>query len=165
MSGEMRDFLRQASANAVGSAAALLIAGLASGFIRPHWAEVVLVLSAFPIAILALQSARWLWRRVTAHLYPIERTDLAQRLVFLIVSLALMAPVLIATWFVQPHRSLLVLLPSASWVASLILLRKGIAIYMVRTPDGIRLRFGPYSYEHDEQLQAAWRARQEANAS
>ena len=75
MSRKLRDFLRQATANAVGSIAALLIAGVASGLIRPHWAEVVLVLSALPMVILAFKGACLLWHRLTAHLYPIERAD------------------------------------------------------------------------------------------
>jgi hypothetical protein len=76
VSGSVRDFLRQVSANAIGSLAALVVAGLISGFIRPHWAEVCLTLSAFPIVILAFRGARWLWHKTTGHLYPIERNDL-----------------------------------------------------------------------------------------
>jgi hypothetical protein len=162
MSGQMRDFLRQASANAVGSVTALLIAGLVSGFIRPHWAEVVLVVSVFPIAILSFRGVRWLWRRATARLYPIERADLAHRLISIVLLIALVAPVFMAIDVVRSHHPVLVVLPITGVVPSLILLRRGIALYVVRTPDGMRLRFGPYSPEHEEQLRAAWRARQEA---
>lgn len=161
MTRNMRDFFRQASANAVGSVAALLAVGLVSGLIRPHWAEVILALSAFPVVILAFQCARWSWRRLTAHLYPIERRDVVGRLLFLSILLTVTVPAFIAAWFANPRPPLL-FLPPAGWMASLILLRRGTSMYAVRTPDGIRLPFGPYSKEHERQLQEAWKARQKA---